>query len=447
MIIMARILTPSDYGLIGMLAIFMAISQSLVDSGFSQALIRKQDRTDVDNSTVFYFNIVIGLCLYLVLYLSAPYIARFYNQPILVPLTRWISISIILNSLVVVQRATLTIKIDFKTQAKASFIAAIASGVIGITMASLGYGVWAIVCNQLSNLTINTFILWILSRWRPSLKYSWQSFKELFGFGSKIAVSGIIETIYRNIYLIVIGKLFNAQELGFYTRAQQFADFPSSNLTGIISRVTFPIMCTFQDDDNKLQDVYRRFLRLAAFIIFPLMIGVASLAFPLISTILGNKWAYSAQLLQILCLGMMLYPVHAININLLQVKGRSDLFLKLEICKKIIGIALLCATFPFGLIPMCWGIVLYSIISLFINTHYTGKLIHIGFFRQIKDLLPTLSYSISMGIIILIIISFFKSHYIQLAVGCVSGALYYLGITKITRSSDLKELLAFVKSK
>lgn len=447
MIIMARILTPDDYGLVGMLTVFIAVSQSLVDSGFSQALIRKQDRSEVDNSTVFYFNIGVGIVLYLILFFCAPLIARFYNQPILTPLTRLISLSVLINSFVVVQRALLTVKIDFKTQAKASFSAAILSGVVGITMAYTGYGVWSIVWYQLTNLTVNVGLLWIFSKWRPKWTYSWNSFRELFGFGSKLAISGIIDTVYKNIYLIVIGKVFNAADLGYYTRAQQFAEFPSSNVSGIIQRVTFPVLCTIQDDDNRLRDVYRRFLRLSAFVVFPLMIGLAAVAHPFIILVLKEKWDFAAVLLQIICLSMMWYPIHAINLNLLQVKGRSDLFLKLEIWKKCIGVVILCATVPLGLIAMCWGNLVSSLIALIINTHYTGKLIQVGFLTQMKDLIPTLIYSLTMGGIVWAIVQLLPDNILRLSIGIIVGIIYFLAITKLTRSADLRELLSFVKTK
>lgn len=444
MIIMARLLTPSDYGLVGMLAIFIAISQSLVDSGFSQALIRKQDRSETDNSTVFFFNIGVGFTLYFILFFCAPLIARFYDEPVLVPLTRVISLSVLINSFVVVQRALLTIKIDFKTQAKASLSAAIASGIIGIGMAYMGYGVWAIVAYQLVNLAVNVILLWRLSHWRPVRQYSWISFREQFSFGSKLALSGIIDTVYRNIYLIVIGKIFKASELGYYTRAHQFADFPSSNLTGIIHRVTFPVLCTIQDDDERLRSVYRRFLRLLAFIIFPLMIGLAAIAHPLILLLLKGQWSFTALLLQILCFAMMWYPIHAINLNLLQVKGRSDLFLRLEIIKKCIGIVILCVTIPMGLVAMCFGSVISSIISLVINTRYTGKLINVGFLTQMRDLMPTLFYSFSMGGVVWLTIHLVDGNWQQLATGIVVGGGYFLGITKLTGSKDLKEFRSFI---
>lgn len=447
MIIMARILTPNDYGLVGMLAIFISLSQSLIDCGFSQALIRKKDRSEVDNSTVFYFNIVTGIVLYLILFISAPLIADFYNEPILTPLTRLISLSVVINSLIVVQRALFTINIDFKAQAKASLPASIISGIIGIVMAYTGFGVWSIVFYQLSNYLINTLLIWILSKWRPKLLYSWKSFREMFSYGSKMTISGIIDTIYKNIYLIVIGKIYNASDLGFYTRAQQFADFPSSNLTGIIQRVTFPVLCSIQDDTERLCVIYRKFLRMTAFVIFPLMIGLAAVAHPFIMLFLNEQWEPAVTLLQILCFGMMWYPIHAINLNLLLVQGRSDLFLRLEIIKKFIGIAVLLATIPFGMTTICWGLVGYSLIALVINTYYTGRIIHIGFFDQLYDLMPTLLYSLSMGVIVLILVNMMPNYPLQLCVGIVAGVTYYFLIAKLTHSKDLSELKSFIQKK
>ena len=448
MIIMARMLTPNDYGLVGMLTVFIAVSQSLVDSGFSQALIRKQNRTETDNSTVFYFNLVVGLLLYGVLFIVAPLIADFYNEPQLISITRVIGLSILFNSLVVVQRALLTIKIDFKTQAKAALIAAISSGAVGIWMASSGYGVWSIVMQQLMNLGINVLLLWMLSHWRPRWVYSWKSFQELFGFGSKLLVSGLIDTLYRNIYLIVIGKVFSASDLGYYTRAHQFTDFPSSNLTGIIQRVTYPILCSIQNEDDRLANVYRKFLRISAFVIFPLMMGLAAVAKPLVLILLKEQWLFTATLLSIICFQMMWYPIHSINLNLLQVKGRSDLFLKLEIYKKIVGIVILCITIPLGLMAMCIGGFFSSMIALIINTHYTGQLIQVGYFRQMRDLMPTFSLSVSMGVVVYLAINTFSINPIaQLGIGIFIGILYYVLLALLFKFSELKELLQLLRRK
>lgn len=447
MIVMARLLTPHDYGLIGMLAIFLAVAQSLIDSGFSQALIRKQDRTEVDNSTVFYFNLVISGALYAIFFIAAPFVADFYNTPELCLVMRVVCLGIIFNSLAVVQRALLTINIDFKTQAKASFISAVISGGVGIGMAYAGFGVWALVCQQLINLGLNTSLLWVFSKWRPIWAYSWQSFHELFSFGSKLLASGLLETLYRNIYTIVIGKIFSASSLGHYTRAQQFSEFPSSNVTGIIQRVTYPVLCEIQEDEERLASVYRRFLKLSAFAVFPLMIGLSAVAKPFIFVAIGSQWNFCSQILQVLCFSMMWYPIHAINLNLLQVRGRSDLFLRLEIIKKIIGVLVLVSTAPFGLIVMCYGQVFSSIVALVINTYYTGKLINVGFFKQMKDLFPTILLCVVMFVGILLVNSFVAGNLLKLIVGIVIGIVIYMSLAYILKFSELKELVSLVKRK
>lgn len=447
MIIMARLLTPKDYGLIGMLAIFLAVAQSLIDSGFSQALIRKQDRTDVDNSTVFYFNIVVSSALYLILFIAAPFVADFYNQPELTSVMRVVCLGVILNSLAVVQRALLTVRIDFKTQAKASLSAAVISGCIGIVLAYCGFGVWSLVVQQLLNLSVNTLLLWMFSKWRPIAVFSWKSFHELFAFGSKLLASGLLDTLYRNIYPIVIGKLFSASCLGHYTRAQQFSEFPSSNVTGIIQRVTYPILCGIQDDGERLERIYRRFLRLSAYVVFPLMMGLSAVARPFIDIALGPQWGFCGQLLQIICFAMMWYPIHTINLNLLQVKGRSDLFLRQEIIKKILGITVLCITAPFGLVVMCYGQIFNSIVALVINTYYTGKLINVGFIRQMKDLLPTILLSLTMFGAILFVNDFIEANIYRLVIGILVGIIVYALGSYIFKFKELQTLFSLIRRK
>lgn len=447
MIIMARLLTPSDYGIVGMITIFIAISQALVDGGFSQALIRKQNRSEVDNSTIFYFNITVGLFLYLILFVSAPLIANFYNEPLLVKITRIISLSIVINSFVVVQRAILTVKIDFKTQAKASLIAAILSGISGIWMAYSGFGLWSIVSYQIIYVLVNCILLWVLSKWRPKLIFSIQSLQELFGFGSRLSISTIIDTIYRNMYLLVIGKFFNSSDLGYYTRAQQFAEFPSQNITSILQRVTYPILCTIQDDKVRLSEAYRKFLRISAYIIFPLMLGLAALSKPIIILILKEQWLFTANILPLLCFALMWYPIHAINLNLLQVEGRSDLLLRTEIIKKIIGVAILIISIPCGIYGICIGLIINSIISLIINTYYTGKLISIGFFLQMKDLTPIFIISLIMGIIIHIItICLPMAPIFSVLTGLLVGPCIYYLLSRILKLNELTQLISILNT-
>lgn len=437
MLVVARLLEPKDFGLVGMLTIFMAVSQSLIDSGFSQALIRKIDRTDTDQCTVFYFNIVVSLCLYLILFSIAPFVADFYNEPQLISLMRVMCIMVIINSMAVVQRAIYTATLNFKTQAKATFSAAVVSGVVGIYMAWSGYGVWSLVGQQLTSTTANTMMLWRYSSWRPKLIYSWKSFRELFAFGSNLLLSGLLETIYNNIYQIVIGKIYSAANLGFFTQAKQISTLPSSNINTIIGRVTYPVLSKLQNDDERLAINYRTIIRMSAFIIFPLMCGLAGVSRPLINILLGSKWDFSATLLVPISMAMMWFPVHAINLNLLKVKGRSDLFLRLEIIKKVLGVSMLIATAPFGLIVMCYGTVINSFIAIIINTYYTGKLINVGFIRQMKDLAFTLFLSLSMFFIVYELTFVFCNNYLQLTVGAVVGIIYFSVVCFLKRPKEL----------
>ncbi len=447
LILMARILTPADYGMVGMLAIFLAVSQSLVDSGFTCALIQKLDRSETDYATVFYFNIAVGAVLYFALFFAAPSIARFYDLPQLTAVTRVVSLTLFLNSLTVVPRAILSVRIDFRTQAKASILASVASGAAGVGTAYAGWGVWAIVLYNVSNVGINAALLWLFVRWRPRRVFSGASFRQLFGFGSKLMVSGLIDTVYKNSYTIVIGKRFAAAELGFYTRADQFAQFPSSNLTGILQRVTFPVLSTIQHEDDRLRLFYRKFLCLSAFVVFPMMIGLAVLAGPVIAVLLNETWMPASELLAILCLCCMWYPIHAINLNLLQVKGRSDLFLRLEIIKKAVGVCILCITIPLGVKAMCWGSVVSSLLGLGINTHYTGKLIGVGFLKQMRDLLPTLGYVAVMGCAVYGIAQCADSNPAKLCLGTLGGAAVYGLAAYLTGSDDLKELWLLIRRK
>ena len=445
MIIIARILSPREFGLIGMLTIFLAVAQSLIDSGFSQALIRKQDRTEADKNTVFYFNIIISIVLYLLFWLISPWVAAFYEEPQLVEIMKVVCLVIVINSFALVQRALYTIKIDFKTQTKASIISSVVSGAVGIYLAYSGYGVWALVCQQLVNSLANVIVLWYYSDWYPRLKYSWSSFNSMFGFGSKLMISGLLDTLYRNIYQLVIGKVFSAESLGHYTNAHKFSDFPSSNLSSVLQRVTYPVMCNIQDEDSRLAIAYRKFLSLSAFIVFPLMCGLAALSFPLIDTVLGDEWHFAAVLLIPLCFQMMWYPIHSINLNLIQVKGRSDLFLRLEIIKKVIGVTILFVSLPFGLLVMCYTGILSSLICLAINTFYTGKLIKVGLLVQMKDIFGTFLLSMLMFVLIIGINTFIESDIVKLVVGVVVGVIFFTSLSIILNMKEVSYFKELIK--
>ena len=446
-ILLARMLDPSDFGIIAMITIFFAVAQSFVDSGFSNALVRKTDRMEEDLSTCFYFNIAVGLVAYIVLFFIAPFVATFYNQPILSPIIRITGLGVVLNSLCVVQQALFTIKIDFKSQAKVTLSATLISGIVGVILAYQGYGVWALVWQGVILALVRMGLLWIMSKWHPKTGFSKDSFHYLFGYGSKLLVSGLLDTIYNNIYPIVIGKFYTPAQLGNYSRALSFAQLPSSNITSILQRVTFPVLSTIQDDKSRLQTNYRRLLKLSAFIVFPLMMGLAAVAFPLIRIVLTPKWEGCSFYLQIICFALMWYPIHAINLNLLQVKGRSDLFLRLEVIKKIVGICIMCITIPLGITAMCIGMVVSSLISLFINTYYTGKLINIGCLKQIRDLLPILFNSLLMGSIVCLVIQLFTNDFIKLITGIFIGVFSYIGGASFFSKQELKECCSLFKHK
>lgn len=388
MLVLARMLGPHAFGLIGMLAVFIAVAQVFVDSGFSSALIRKTDATDIDFSTAFNFNVLVSLACYVILYLCAPYIADFYQQPALVELARVLGITVFVNALSLVQRAKLTIEMDFKTQAKASLMSVAVSSALAIVLAKLGFGVWALVVQTLTMATCNTIILNIIHPWMPKLKFSLESFKELFGFGSKLLLSSLIDTIFKNIYQIVIGKQFSAVQVGQFTQANQLSSMPAMTMTTIIQRVTYPMMSKIQHNQKQLEEAYLLTLRLSAVIVFPLMFGLAAISQDLVEFLLGVEWKEAGILVRFMSVGFLLYPIHAINLNLLKVKGRSDLFLRLEVIKKIITTTILLITIPYGIKAICIGMVVQSYISLWLNTYYTGKLTNLSQIKQSKALIP-----------------------------------------------------------
>jgi len=439
-LVLARYLTPDDFGLIGMLTVFLAVAQSLVDSGFSLALIRKQNRDNVDNSTIFYFNIVTSLFVYLLLYAIAPWVASFFHEPQLTAVMRVLCVIVIIDSFAIIQRVQFAAAVNFRSQAKATAIAATLAGIVGITLAVKGAGVWSIVCQLLLNSAFNTILLWHFSSWRPLWIFSWKSFKELYLFGFNLMIVGLIETIYQNSYQIFIGRFFSTASLGHFTQAKTIANFPSANISGIIGRVTYPIMSKIQDDNKRLSDVYRQLARMIAFGVFPMMCGLAALSFPTIQVLIGSQWHFAAILMVPLSFSFMFYPIHAINMNVLQVKGKSKLYLKSEMIKKVISIAFLIGTIPFGIVIMCYGRIVSSVLTLLVNMFYTSKQVEVGLLALIKDLLPILFLSLIMYGIVWLIVSCFESVYIQLGIGIPVGAFLYLGGAYAFKIKEIKYL-------
>ena len=449
-LVLARILTPAEYGVMAMVTIFIAISNSIVDSGFSNALIRKMKIERVDYNTVFYFNLVVSLFLYLVLFLCAPAISSFFKEPILVDVMRVIGWILVINALAIIPRTILVRNVDFKTQTKVSLISSILSGAIGIGMALTGFGVWSLVGQQLSRQLLNTMFLWFFCRWRPVWEFSVQSFKELFGFGSKLMLSGLLNTIYNDIYSLVIGRCYSAADLGQYTRASQFNTIFSSNLTTVVQRVSYPVLSSIQNEEDRLREAYRRVIKVTMLVAFACMLGLAAVAKPLLVLLIGEKWLPAVYFLQIICFSGMLHPLHAINLNILQVKGRSDLFLKLEIIKKIIATIPIVIGIFWGIELMLWGSVCSSFIAFFLNSYYSAPLIGYPTSRQIKDVTPTLGISFGVAAVMWSLSLLSISYYVMLPLQCVVGLLLAFLIyerTKLPEYMEIRQLLLGVLRK
>lgn len=446
-IVLARLLAPADYGIIGMLAIFMQIGQVFVDSGFANALIQKKECTEEDFSTVFYYNLAIAVLLYLLFFFIAPWIALFYEMEQLTSVMRVLSLVLIVNALSIVHRTKLVKSINFKSQSIISFTSALLSGVIGIAMAYYGFGVWALVCQQILNSAFLFLFFLYFTRWKPSFAFSKEAFMPLFKFGSRLLGASLLNQLYRNLYTIVIGKKFSAENLGYYTRAEQFAIFPSYTLSSIVVKVAFPALSKIQDDNQKLREAYRKIIRLTSYIIFPLMVIVIVLAKPFILLTLSAKWSAAIILLQILCLDWMLDHLSGINLNLLYVKGRSDLALRLEVIKKTTAVVILFVSIPFGLLGMCWGRLVYSIFATIANSYYTNRLISLSFFQQMRDILPYLLFSFIMGGIAYLVAYKFENSFVQLFVGFLTGIGVYVFLSYFFLKSLVGEFLQMIKNK
>lgn len=446
-IILARLLSPAEFGLIGMITVFIAVSNSIVESGFSSALIRKVEAQRIDYNTVFYINLFLGILLYIILFFCAPAISRFFKEPILISITRVMGSILIINAFGIVQRTLLVKEVDFKTQTKVSLIASLISGVIGIGMAVKGFGVWSLVGQQISRQALNSIFLWVFNAWRPVLEFSKKSFQELFSFGSKLLVSGLIDTIYRNIYFLIIGKYYSAVQLGQYTRADQFNSIFSSNLTTAVQRVSYPILCSIQDDAERLKLTYQRVIKSTMLVTFACMLGLAAIAKPLILVLIGQKWLPAVAFLQIICFAGMLYPLHAINLNMMMVKGRTDLFLRLEIIKKVIAVIPIGLGIYYGIEFMLWGSVFVSLAAYFLNSYYAAMLINYSTWSQIKDISPAFLVSVLVAATMWSITLLNYSIWITLPLQCVLGLVMAVSIYESIKSAEYLEIKAILFSK
>lgn len=446
-VVIARILTPADYGVIGMIMVFIVIANLLIDSGFSQALVQRKDRTDVDMSTAFYFNLLIAITCYILLFALAPCIAEFYEMPILVPVLRVIGINIIIISLATVQRAKLLIDLNFKVIAIVNISAVIVSGVMGIYMAYNGYGVWALVLQQVSSYLTMTIVYWLLGRWRPMLVFSKESLVSLWNFGSKLLAAGLVATTLREVYTVTIGKFYRPTELGYYTRAVQTSDMVSITANELINAVTFPILSSLQDDRDRMVSVYSRMLGMTAFCIMPIMTLLAVVAQPFISVLLTDKWLPVVPLLQWLCMARMFTPISSLNMNILNAIGRSDLFLKIDLAKLPLTILTMIITIPLGVKAIVIGNLIWTALCYFINAYLPGRLFGFGVKAQFRIFYKIVIATAIMAMVTTIIMTLISTSIAKLLIGCVTAILIYLLASFVLKINEFQEIKSIIISK
>ncbi|MDX6181903.1 lipopolysaccharide biosynthesis protein [Flavobacterium sp. Fl-77] len=439
-IILARILLPEDFGLIGMLAIFMALSQTFVESGLGVGLIQQQDRKEIDFSTVFLFNLVVSGFFYLLLFFSAPYISVFFNQPQLIDLIRVLGLGLFFNAIAIVQKTKLTIAFDFKSIAKSNVIAVVVGGLFGVVGAVKGYGVWALVIQSLTGTLASSLSLWFLASWSPSISFSKKSFNSLFGFGSKILMAGLYAQLLNNVYNICLGRFYPTASLGYYTRAKSFADLSAGTIVSVIQQATFPVLASVQNDKEKLVSIYKRMIRMSAFLIIPLMTLIALLAKPIIIVLLTEKWVSLIPLLQWMVFARIFLPMSAINMNLLNAVGRSDLFLKVDLSKLPLTIVAMIITIPLGVKAIIIGHVITSALSFVINAYLPGKLYGYGAVSQLKDMLPIFAATSVMAAVVFVLLSFTTDVMFQLFLGIIVGLMTYIFLCWLLKLVELTEV-------
>lgn len=447
-LIVARLLTPADFGIVGMITVFSAIGLIIIDSGFGQALIRKSDATEIDFSSVFYFNLLISIIVYFGLYFFSPAIERFYEIHDLAKISRVVFLIIPLNAIGLIQNTILTKKIDFKTMGIISFVSAVLSGVIGIALAYYLRSVWAIVCQMVSMYFFRTLLLWIIAKWRPLRKFSFQSIKSMFPYASNLLFTGLFGTIVNNICPLIIGKIYDATQLGYYSQADKLQKLPSTTTTGIIQRVTFPVLVEIQNDDDRLQLAYKKLLSVAVFFISPIMICLIIVAQPLFSVILGEQWMVAAGYFKILCVTGLLYPIHSLSLNLINIKGKSRLLFYLEVTRKTIFLLIILISMYFSIEFFIWMQVVYGFIVLFINLFYSGKQIGMSLSTQLMSFIPEILIGACAALPV-IIFNHFTNFYNPAFILSFDLILYiclYLLLSKVINRSAFQESYSIIKN-
>ena len=447
-ILLARTLMPEDFGLVAMLAIFLTIAHTLINSGFGQALIQKQGATYVDECSIFYFNIFVGFVSAGFLCAAAPLIAGFYNQTQLIQMIYALSLNLIISALGLVQITLLNKRLDFKTQLNVSVVSTVISGVVGVSMALNGFGVWSLVILSLCDTILRTSLLWMFNTWRPSWVFSFDSLRSMFGFGSRLLAVGLLNAFFQNVHAIVVGKFFSPLALGFYSRAESLQQLPVDTVSSIINKVTFPVFSSIQDDKPRLKNGVSKAMTMMVLIVFPMMVGLAIVAKPLVIVLLTEKWLPLVPYLQLFCVLGMLHPIHAINLNVLNAQGRSDLFLRLEIIKKILIVIVLIVTYRWGIIAMIYGQIAVSFLAYYLNAYYTEKILGYSIVEQIKDMFPSLVLAGLMGIVIYTINYASISDQLALLITqTVIAVVFYGGMCYFFRNPSFLELIQLFKSK
>lgn len=449
-IFLARILLPEEFGLIGMIAIFMGIGTILFDGGMTSSLIRSDDLEESDYSTVFIFNLLVSLGVYFIIFISAPFIADFYHQPILANVTRIYALSFVFSAFGSVQNTILTKAMNFKKQTLLTIPALLAGSIVALIMAIKGFGVWSLVGMTLINTFVLSMTLWFTSKWKPTFVFSKNKFRKHFNYGYKLTLSGVLDIIFTNIYQIVIGRFFSANIVGYYTRANQLMMMPVGNVSTALNKVAFPLFAEIQNDKDRLRSAYKKIMLLVLFIINPIIVLMLVLAEPLTVFLFTDKWLPMVPLFQIICLSGLLYPLHLYNLLILQVKGRSDLFLKLEIVKKILAAVVLFLSFYFGLYGLLWGQLIFSILALFINTYFAGSMINYKMAEQLKDMLPLFILAGFVAICVYVLDYFLLKSLIdivRLAVGSICGGGLYLSLSYLFKFDSFLEIKNIILKK
>ncbi len=445
-ILVTRILSPTDYGLLGMILIFMAVGQTLTDSGFGSALIWKKNPSPADYSTVFYFNITISAFLYVLFYLTAPLIALFYNEPQLTGLIRVISLNFIILAFSLIQQTVLQKKVDFKLLAYINIISSLAGGGIALYMAYTGFGVWSLVWQILVKSIVTSVLLWIFNRWKPVLAFSWFSLKELFNYGSKLTGAGLIYSVFQYFYNNVIGKLFPVEALGFYTRAVQLQEFPVKTVGSIFQRVAFPVFATIQDENERLKNAIGKTLRTMAFLNFPVLLGLIAIADPLIEVLLTDKWLPASGYFKLLCLVGLFYPFHVVNGEILKTMGKSNRVLKIEIISKTILVINIAITWHWGITAIILGQLLTTIITHVLDAWYVRKSVGYSLWHQVKDIYVYFLLSVAMFLFTMMALHLIANVLLALVAGSIAGAaFYYAGATilKLEEVHEIRKILKF----